>query len=237
MKRSSMGCAILMLAIGCGGETGGSGGATGGAAGAGTGGSAGASAGGTGGASAGGTAGASSGGTAGASTGGSAGASTGGTAGASSGGTAGASTGGTAGSAGAGTCVEQTGGSGGFTPPTCADLDVMTVSNAKLDDAGGDGSISAGEAFTVTVDLNEVAGIGYNYYPLVAFESDTAGVTVSDGEQYFAILPCQTLESHGQGKVDASVVPGTVVTLVAKVATLNESCANTHFIEVPFTVQ
>jgi hypothetical protein len=175
-----------------------------------------------------------SGGAAGASAAGSGGAA--GSAGSSAaGGRAGDGAGGAGGAAGG--CVEQTGGAGGFAQPTCDDLDRMTVSNPRLADAGGDGALSPGENFTLSVDLSEVAGVGHNWYPTVAFESDTPGVTISQGTQFYAILACQTLETTAQGSVDNSVAPGTTVTITAQVAALSETCPDAYSIQIPLAVQ
>ncbi len=113
----------------------------------------------------------------------------------------------------------------------------MTVSDPKLTDAGNDGTISPGEDFTIAVNLNEVAGLGFNFYPTVQFTSDTFGIAVSQATQFFAILACQSIEAKAKGSVMSSVPPGTKVTIQAQVAALNMTCPSTHSIQIPFTVQ
>ena len=222
--------AAFLLAVGCGGSSNGdgSGGTAGVGGNAGSAGSAGSTA--TGGSSATGGSTATGGSSA---TGGSAatgGSESGGTGGAigGSGGAAGAGTGGTGGAA---ECVEQMG-SGGFTQPECSDLDRLVVQNPRLDPSGG---ITPGSKATFRVDLTDVSGYGFDYYPGVDFESDTQGVTVTD-EQFFAVLPCGTNETLSNVEIDSTVPSGTEVTITATVMMLNQQCSGTDSVSYKFTV-
>ncbi|MEZ4371846.1 MAG: hypothetical protein R3B07_13515 [Polyangiaceae bacterium] len=220
--------ASLLLAGGCGGSSSSGSGGSGATAGsAGDGGSAGSAT--TGGAgNAGGDAGMAGVGGAGATGGGQmggAGGAQGGSAG--TGGAAGAGTGGTGGME----CVEQMG-TGGFMQPACSDLDRLVVRNPRLDPSGG---ITPGSKATFRVDLTDVSGYGFNYYPGVDFESDTQGVTVTD-EQFFAVLPCGTNETLSNVEIDPSVPSGTEVTISATVTMLNQQCSGTDSVSYKFTV-
>lgn len=223
---------LLLLVVACGGSSNGDNAALGTA---GVGGTAGASASGgsgnSGGSAAMGGAAGSTGGAAGSAAAGTAG-STGGAAagGAATGGAAGAGSGGVGGETGE--CVEQTG-SGGFTQPECGDLERLVVRNPRLDPPGG---IASGSKGTFRVDLTDVSGYGFNFYPGVDFETDTPGVTVND-EQFFAVLPCGTNETSSNVEVDASVPAGTEVTITATVMMLNEQCTGTDSVSYKFTVQ
>lgn len=224
------GCAggLLVLAVACGGSSrvgdgaGGSAGVAGVSASGGSGNSGGSAA--VGGGPSGGAAGA--GATAGAA--GSAGSATGGAA------TGGSATGGSAtGGAGGATeeCVERTG-SGGFGQAECSDLERLVVRNPQLDPADG---VASGSKGTFRVDLTDVSGYGFNFYPGVDFETDTPGVTVSD-EQFFAVLPCGTNQTYSNVEVDSSVPAGTEVTITATVMMLNEQCSDTDSVSYKFTV-
>ena len=162
---------------------------------------------------------------------------TGGTAGtggsAGMGGTAGAA--GAAGSAGAagagGTCVPNPD-PPPFAQPTCADLDHLTVTNAYVES-----DLAPGTQVLLHVTLNEVIGEAFNYYPGVVVESDDPGVTASDGNWLFAILACQSTDVPIQLTVAKSLTPGTVVTLTAKVAMLNQDCPGTDSTKLTLTVK
>lgn len=148
--------------------------------------------------------------------------------------TGGAATGGSAtGGAGGATeeCVERTG-SGGFGQAECSDLERLVVRNPQLDPADG---VASGSKGTFRVDLTDVSGYGFNFYPGVDFETDTPGVTVSD-EQFFAVLPCGTNQTYSNVEVDSSVPAGTEVTITATVMMLNEQCSDTDSVSYKFTV-
>jgi hypothetical protein len=138
--------------------------------------------------------------------------------------------------AGGGTCVPQPEGAGGFMQPTCADLAVLAVAHPVLTDADGDGQIEVGETATLQVSLDEIAGVGFSFYPGVLFETTTAGVTVSATDWFYAILPCQTDAVSAQITIGSDVPPGTLVTITARVAMLNHDCPDAYSIEIPFTV-
>ena len=218
----------LLLAVGCGGSSSSGSGGSGATAGsAGDGGSAGSTASGGGG-NAGGDAGMAGIGGAGATGGGEtggAGGAQGGSAGV--GGAAGAGTGG----AGGMECVEQMG-TGGFMQPGCSDLDRLVVRNPRLDPSDG---IASGSKGTFLVDLTDVSGYGFSYYPGVDFESNTQGVTVTD-EQFFAVLACGTNQTTSHVEVDSSVPAGTEVTITATVTMLNQQCSGTDSVSYKFTV-
>lgn len=146
-------------------------------------------------------------------------------------------------SAGSGGSVAKAGGSGGVagqapvaTPcvpqpdgstvldPTCNDLDVMTVAHPYVVDASGGGTLSPGSKATLHVDLQEIAGRGFNVYPGVHFTSDHPGVAIKEDDWAYAILACQTHPFTATVTVDASVAKGTKVMLTSHVAMLGEDC-------------
>ena len=155
-----------------------------------------------------------------------------------SGGSGGA--GATAGTGGSG----ATGGSAGAAPecvpqeqppfeePTCEDLWVMQVSEPKID-----GVVAPGSSAGVVVRLQEVAGLGFGYYPGVSFESDHPGVSVQHDDWYYAIFACASYEASGTITVASDVPSGTEVTITARVAMLNQECPEAHSIEIPIVVQ
>ena len=149
-----------------------------------------------------------------------------------SGGTGGVDTG----AGGSAVCMPQPDTTGTFMEPTCADLAGLAVSNAVIADAGGDGNVDAGESAVLQVNLAEIAGLGFNHYPGVAFESSSAGVTVTANDWFYAILPCQTNQVSAQLTIASDVAPGTVVMITARVAMLNNACLDAPAIVIPITV-
>ena len=156
---------------------------------------------------------------------------TGGSAGSAPGGAGGAS------GAGGGDCVQKGDGWPTGTEATCSDLSVLAVDSPVISDAGGDGVVSPGEAFDLQVVLREVAGIGFGWYPGVKFDSSHAGVTLSETDWFYGIFGCQSYDVGAQGKVDASVKPGTVVMLTARAAMLNTECPAAPALQVTLTVK
>jgi hypothetical protein len=148
------------------------------------------------------------------------------------------SSGGSGGSAGAPTraCVPEE-----DPPPqvewTCEDLVVLTVSDPVVVDESGDGSVSPGENVVIQTKLNEVAGIGFSMYPGVYFESDNPEVTVNYVDWYYAIAGCQTLDANATASFGASLAPGTMVTITARVGMLNTDCPDAYAIEIPIQIQ
>jgi hypothetical protein len=99
---------------------------------------------------------------------------------------------------------------------TCEDLWVLDVSNPTVSDQSGDGVISPGETLDVRVDLNEIAGYGWNMYPGVDFKSDQPGVSVKWNDWYYAIAACERIA--GATAVISTTFHGTQVTITARVA-------------------
>lgn len=147
-----------------------------------------------------------------------------------------ASSGNGSGGAGGSTCVPQPEGAGGFMQPTCADLAVLAVSHPVLTDADGDGQVEVGETAVLQINLDEIAGVGFNFYPGVNFTTTTAGVTVNHNDWLYAILACQNVPVSAQIAIGSDVAPGTVVTITARVAMLNNDCPDTYAVEIPITV-
>lgn len=141
----------------------------------------------------------------------------------------------TGGSAGA-ECVVKGDGWGDNVNPTCSDLSVLGVSEPVVTGGGANGSVSAGDSFNLAVVLSEVAGEGFSVYPGVKFESDNVGVTIKENDWYYAIAACASYDASATGKVDPSVAPGTVVTLTARVAMLNNDCPSAPSLKVKLTI-
>ena len=134
-------------------------------------------------------------------------------------------------------CVPNPKAPGDFQEPTCADLAVLAVSHPVLiDDADGDGQLEVGETGSLQMNLDEIAGVGFNYYPGVIFETAAAGVTMSSTGWFYAILACQSNPVIASIAVGSDVAPGTVVTITARVAMLNHDCPGAYAVEVPITV-
>jgi hypothetical protein len=166
---------------------------------------------------------------------GSAGASTSGDpAGGGGGGGAGSGSGGDGGASS--TCSPKPEGMGGFMQPSCEDLAVLTVSDPVVTDEDGDNLVEAGESATLKLNLNEVAGVGFNYYPGVIFETAAPGLTVSSEDWYYAIFACQTHPVTAHIELDSDIPPGTVAVITARVAMINQDCPDAYAIDIPIKV-
>ena len=122
-----------------------------------------------------------------------------------------------------------------FSPAVCADLSVLAVTKPAL--VGGSGHLSAGGKATVAVELSEIAGEGFNFYPGVTFTTDHAGVQVAYDDWRYAILACQTEKMTGTVTVSPDVPSGTVVTVTARAAMLGEECPDAPSTSLTLTVQ
>lgn len=168
--------------------------------------------------------------------------------------TSGAGTGGSAG-AGGGSAGEGGGsaGAGGSVPcvpeppqpfdpdagvmkATCADLAMMTVRNPVLHPEGDDDALSAGESAILHVDLEEIAGKGFFWYPEVKFSSDTPGVSVGAEFPLYGIAACQSVPASTSITVAPGVPKGTVAHVSAKVGMLGADCPGSPAISVPIAI-
>ena len=86
------------------------------------------------------------------------------------------------------------------------------------------------------VNLDEIAGLDFYYYPGVIFETAAPGITVSTDAWFYGIGACQSSPLIASIVVGDDVAPGTVVTITARVAMLKQDCPDTYAIEVPITV-
>jgi hypothetical protein len=125
----------------------------------------------------------------------------------------------------------------GFQQPTCADLAGLTLGEAVVSDAGGDGTVSPGENATIRVPLIETAGKGFNYYPGVTFSSDVALVPDQGAAQFYAILPCQSLDALVGITIPPDVKKGTVVKVKAQVSMLNATCPDAFATTVSIPIE
>lgn len=148
-----------------------------------------------------------------------------------------ASGGGGAGAGGAPSCMPVTAGAGGFVEPTCADLGVMTVTTPSLTDDSADGKLSYLEKATLTVQLNEVAGVGFNFYPGVRFTSESISIPAPDNAWFYAILPCQSNEASTPIELLTDLPKGTIAHVKAQVAMLGADCPEAPFIDIPIQIE
>jgi hypothetical protein len=135
-------------------------------------------------------------------------------------------------------CTPQPDGAGGtLTQPTCADLGGLTVSDPKLADDSGNGKLAYQESAIVSVKLNEVAGKGFNFYPGVHFSSDTVSVASDGTDQFYAILPCQSVDASAKLTLLTQVTPGTTVHVTARVSMLGSDCPEAYGIDIPIEIE
>ena len=135
-------------------------------------------------------------------------------------------------------CVVQQGASWGTgLQPTCADLDVLTVSDPVILDQSGDGKLSPGEDASLRVNLNEVAGVGFLWYPGVKFASDDANVSIKDNDWNYAILACTSLEILATIHVALSAKPGSIVHFTAQAAMISTDCPHAPALVIPVMIE
>jgi hypothetical protein len=119
----------------------------------------------------------------------------------------------------------------------CADLDVLAVSDPVIVDQSGDGKLSPGEGASLSVTLNEVAGIGLSWYPGVKFVSDDADVTIKETDWYYAIAACKSYEVLATIQVAPNAKPGSIVRLTAQAAMINVDCPRAPALVIPVMIE
>jgi hypothetical protein len=134
------------------------------------------------------------------------------------------------------TCSPKPEGPGDFMEPSCEDLAVLTVSEPVVIDEDGDNLVEAGESATLKLNLNEVAGVGFSYYPGVIFQTAAPGLTVSSEDWYYAIFACQTHTVTAHIELASDIPPGTVAVITARVAMINKDCSDAYAIDIPIKV-
>lgn len=143
------------------------------------------------------------------------------------------------GAGGATKCTPAEGGTGGFVQPTCDDLAVMNVTNPLLVDEGGNGKLKYGESAKVTVKLNEIAGVGFNFYPGVRFSSDSDALSIPapDNSWFYAIFPCESYDASADIKLYMNMPKGVVMYVKAQVGMLNADCPDAPSIFIPVEIE
>lgn len=109
----------------------------------------------------------------------------------------------------------------------CPGAETGTLSGLQIADRGADGTVSAGEAATVSVTLT--AGDQGFSYPSIGLTDDNPLVTISPSlplPTVYALSPHAQLEGTFDVLVDPSVAPGTVVHFTACPAILDRFCGN-----------
>jgi hypothetical protein len=84
--------------------------------------------------------------------------------------------------------------------------------------------------------MKDISGLGFNWYPGVEFTATNPAMTLDATTWFYAILPCTELLSTAGMKVAADVPPGTMVTIHAQIAMLNQKCPDTFAVDIPVTV-
>ena len=144
--------------------------------------------------------------------------------------------GGGAGAGGGTVCVPLNQG-GSPLQPTCADLEGLAVRQPVLGDEGGDGKLAYQEKGTIEVTLADASGRGFNWYPGVHFTSETISIESSGLDQFYAVLPCGSMEASAGVALLTPYPAGTVLKVKAQVSALNLDCPEAPFVELPVVVQ
>jgi hypothetical protein len=130
-----------------------------------------------------------------------------------------------AGEGGVGQGGAPTGGAGEGGAPTeaCALMELVTIADPQLIDAGGDLVWSPGEMATFTVTLTNEASEDNSHYPGVAVTSPLFGITGGDNT-LFGLIAGEPTEVMVLVTATDAFQSGTEVELVFNVTTLREGC-------------
>lgn len=139
------------------------------------------------------------------------------------------------GSGGAPVCVPADGGNAPL-QPTCADLARLAVGQPALADASGDGKLAFQEKGTLKVVLSDTSGRGFNWYPGVRFSSAAISIDSNGLDQFYAVLPCGSMEASAGVSLLTPYPKGTVLKVQAQVSALDLDCPEAPAIEVPVEV-
>lgn len=122
--------------------------------------------------------------------------------------------------------------------PTCKELERLILVNPIIEgDSDGDGLVEPGETATLTVTMQDVSGLGFNWYPGVVFDSGDPAVSVQADTWFFAVLPCGEQPATATIKVSPDMKPGQTISLRARVDMMNGNCAGTSALEIPLKIQ
>jgi len=114
----------------------------------------------------------------------------------------------------------------------------LLLSQLRLDDYGGDGRLSAGEAMGVSVTLE--SGDESFSYPAVGLSDDNPLVTIAPAlpqTNLYALTPHQQTDGTFDFLVDPSVAPGTVVHFTACPGRLSRFCQGGPRLSFALTVE
>ena len=119
-------------------------------------------------------------------------------------------------------------------PATCDDLDRLILIDPKIsNDTDGDGLVEAGETASLTVTMKDTSGFGFYWYPGVEFATKDPIASVQADTWYYGILECGEQPATASIKVAPDAAPGTMMTIRAQIAMLNEKCPDAFAIDVP----
>jgi hypothetical protein len=125
----------------------------------------------------------------------------------------------------------------------CSGIQNIVLAVGELDDANGDGQLSAGEEATLSIEMHNQSDQNYNY-PCVGLLTDTPALTILGGEgqdnpawEYYSILGQQTLATRLRLRVGSDVESGTRVRFVAWVDVLNAGCTNGSELRFEFVIE
>jgi len=158
----------------------------------------------------------------------------GGAGGGSAGGLAGEGTGGAAGAVETGCAFVDP----ALTEDCDAVVDTLSLIQPRLDDYGGDGRVSAGEAAQFSITL--VSADQSFSYPAVGLTNDNPLVTIAPAlpqTNLYALTPHQQTDGTFDFRVDPSVAPGTVVHFTACPGRLSRFCRGGPRASFDLTVQ
>ncbi|NUO52269.1 MAG: hypothetical protein HOV80_25730 [Polyangiaceae bacterium] len=127
-------------------------------------------------------------------------------------------------------------GEGGRAEMICAAMELLTLSDPVVWEAGGDEVWEAGEQASIRVTMtNQSFGDNF-WYPGVAVTTDNPLVTVS-GNTLFGIFGASSTEIDLVGQADPSVPPGTEVELTFVVTSLNQPCEDLATTTLTVTIE
>jgi hypothetical protein len=120
---------------------------------------------------------------------------------------------------------------------SCAELARLVVEDPILEDADGDGALAPGETAKLTVALRDTSGLGFLWYPGLAPESATPGVSVSFADWRYALLACGTDRLAVEVAVAPDVAKGTVASVTVRATGMNLVCPGAPGVEVAIPIE
>jgi hypothetical protein len=115
----------------------------------------------------------------------------------------------------------------------------VEVHDARIDDSGGDGQVSPGESIRISVTLSETTGAAVVAYPGIDFRTSDTGILLDrtgPDVSVYAIGPCESIDDSVGATLSDALLPGSVIHVTARAASLNRDCPYAAALVIPIVV-